>query len=210
MLASFEKTADHLFDAAYFGQKDSVCGKLLLRLHTRNRMSPRGSVVPLTFPVFLFQVCLSASSWGFQWTSEQDCSNCCTRLTESALQSKGLSSSTVQTSIYLWSHSITGENSRKVSVIKKTNKWHILSRYASACKLVMQFSVWGFSRKGDCVFLWDKRLNFILQSQETVTYLRVINALKSYSCFPALMAQITLCKNMVINRCVADLRMITS
>lgn len=29
MLASFEKTADHLFDAAYFGQKDSVCGKRL-------------------------------------------------------------------------------------------------------------------------------------------------------------------------------------
>lgn len=29
MLASFEKTADHLFDAAYFGQKDSVCGRLL-------------------------------------------------------------------------------------------------------------------------------------------------------------------------------------
>lgn len=29
MLASFEKTADHLFDAAYFGQKDSVCGKCL-------------------------------------------------------------------------------------------------------------------------------------------------------------------------------------
>lgn len=29
MLASFEKTADHLFDAAYFGQTDSVCGKLL-------------------------------------------------------------------------------------------------------------------------------------------------------------------------------------
>ncbi|XP_063077819.1 DNA-directed RNA polymerase III subunit RPC1 [Engraulis encrasicolus] len=26
MLASFEKTADHLFDAAYFGQSDSVCG----------------------------------------------------------------------------------------------------------------------------------------------------------------------------------------
>nr|XP_032834584.1 DNA-directed RNA polymerase III subunit RPC1 isoform X1 [Petromyzon marinus] len=26
MLASFEKTADHLFDAAYFGQEDSVCG----------------------------------------------------------------------------------------------------------------------------------------------------------------------------------------
>lgn len=30
MLASFEKTADHLFDAAYFGQKDSVCGELPL------------------------------------------------------------------------------------------------------------------------------------------------------------------------------------
>lgn len=29
MLASFEKTADHLFDASYFGQKDSVCGKCL-------------------------------------------------------------------------------------------------------------------------------------------------------------------------------------
>lgn len=31
MLASFEKTADHLFDAAYFGQKDSVCGKCFFR-----------------------------------------------------------------------------------------------------------------------------------------------------------------------------------
>uniref|UniRef100_A0A2D4GK73 Uncharacterized protein n=1 Tax=Micrurus corallinus TaxID=54390 RepID=A0A2D4GK73_MICCO len=31
MLASFEKTADHLFDAAYFGQKDSVCGKYELQ-----------------------------------------------------------------------------------------------------------------------------------------------------------------------------------
>lgn len=30
MLASFEKTADHLFDAAYFGQKDSVCGRFAL------------------------------------------------------------------------------------------------------------------------------------------------------------------------------------
>ncbi|KAG2462619.1 RPC1 polymerase, partial [Polypterus senegalus] len=29
MLASFEKTADHLFDAAYFGQKDSVCESTL-------------------------------------------------------------------------------------------------------------------------------------------------------------------------------------
>ena len=25
-LASFEKTADHLFDAAYYGQKDVICG----------------------------------------------------------------------------------------------------------------------------------------------------------------------------------------
>lgn len=31
MLASFEKTADHLFDAAYFGQKDSVCGRFGVR-----------------------------------------------------------------------------------------------------------------------------------------------------------------------------------
>ena len=26
MLASFEKTADHLFDAAYYGQKDEING----------------------------------------------------------------------------------------------------------------------------------------------------------------------------------------
>ena len=26
MLASFEKTSDHLFDAAYFGQKDAIKG----------------------------------------------------------------------------------------------------------------------------------------------------------------------------------------
>ena len=26
MLASFEKTADHLFDAAYYGQKDEISG----------------------------------------------------------------------------------------------------------------------------------------------------------------------------------------
>lgn len=38
MLASFEKTADHLFDAAYFGQKDSVCGKLMLQIEC-NRTS---------------------------------------------------------------------------------------------------------------------------------------------------------------------------
>lgn len=33
MLASFEKTADHLFDAAYFGQKDSVCGRFAVQEH---------------------------------------------------------------------------------------------------------------------------------------------------------------------------------
>lgn len=38
MLASFEKTADHLFDAAYFGQKDSVCGKL--HLCSERRLKP--------------------------------------------------------------------------------------------------------------------------------------------------------------------------
>lgn len=38
MLASFEKTADHLFDAAYFGQKDSVCGRFgVSRSFTRGR-----------------------------------------------------------------------------------------------------------------------------------------------------------------------------
>ena len=26
MLASFEKTSDHLFDAAYYGQKDAISG----------------------------------------------------------------------------------------------------------------------------------------------------------------------------------------
>jgi DNA-directed RNA polymerase III subunit RPC1 len=26
MLASFEKTAEHLFQAAYFGQRDTICG----------------------------------------------------------------------------------------------------------------------------------------------------------------------------------------
>ncbi|XP_010606158.1 DNA-directed RNA polymerase III subunit RPC1 isoform X3 [Fukomys damarensis] len=43
MLASFEKTADHLFDAAYFGQKDSVCaGRWAWHSHpTPLRFSPR-------------------------------------------------------------------------------------------------------------------------------------------------------------------------
>lgn len=40
MLASFEKTADHLFDAAYFGQKDSVCGRFGV-----SRASPKALVV---------------------------------------------------------------------------------------------------------------------------------------------------------------------
>ena len=26
MFFQFEKTADHLFDAAYYGQKDAICG----------------------------------------------------------------------------------------------------------------------------------------------------------------------------------------
>lgn len=59
----------------------------------------------LTPPAFLFQVCLSASLWGFQWTSGRDCLNCCTRPTGIPLQWRGLSSSTAQTSTYLWSHS---------------------------------------------------------------------------------------------------------
>lgn len=39
MLASFEKTADHLFDAAYFGQKDSVCGESLGLVSRGGRMA---------------------------------------------------------------------------------------------------------------------------------------------------------------------------
>lgn len=112
MLASFEKTADHLFDAAYFGQKDSVCGKLQLS----NQIKPF-TLWPnwvLTFPVVLFQVCLSVSLWGFLWTLEQDCLNSYTRPTRIPLRSKGLSSLKTQTSIYLWSHSIEQRNSRNV------------------------------------------------------------------------------------------------
>lgn len=45
MLASFEKTADHLFDAAYFGQKDSVCGKCLLRDALRASSAELGIIV---------------------------------------------------------------------------------------------------------------------------------------------------------------------
>lgn len=53
MLASFEKTADHLFDAAYFGQKDSVCGKLLFHLH--NEIDLRGLTGLLTSPCSCFR-----------------------------------------------------------------------------------------------------------------------------------------------------------
>lgn len=59
MLASFEKTADHLFDAAYFGQKDSVCGKPFLK-------NTSLKYIYFIFPSHLyvwFQVCPSASSW---------------------------------------------------------------------------------------------------------------------------------------------------
>lgn len=103
MLASFEKTADHLFDAAYFGQKDSVCGKLAASSIKLNFVTRCRSERPLCF---LFQVCPSASLWGFQWISERACLNSCTRLTRTPLLSKGRSSLTTQTSMYLWSHSI--------------------------------------------------------------------------------------------------------
>lgn len=42
MLASFEKTADHLFDAAYFGQKDSVCGRFAIPRSTTKGLSSLG------------------------------------------------------------------------------------------------------------------------------------------------------------------------
>lgn len=66
MLASFEKTADHLFDAAYFGQKDSICGKLTLHVINQNNLCSLRRSLDLNLSLFLFQVCPSASSWGFQ------------------------------------------------------------------------------------------------------------------------------------------------
>lgn len=63
MLASFEKTADHLFDAAYFGQKDSVCGSSSALRHQPFLSATVGMV---TLGVSLFQACRSASSWGFR------------------------------------------------------------------------------------------------------------------------------------------------
>lgn len=63
MLASFEKTADHLFDAAYFGQKDSVCGEC-----REGAESPPQPQLLLTHtpppPPLRLQECPSASSWG--------------------------------------------------------------------------------------------------------------------------------------------------
>ncbi|XP_031217576.1 DNA-directed RNA polymerase III subunit RPC1 [Mastomys coucha] len=70
MLASFEKTADHLFDAAYFGQKDSVCGVseciimgipmnigtgLFKLLHKANR-DPKPPRRPLIFDTHEFHI----------------------------------------------------------------------------------------------------------------------------------------------------------
>lgn len=52
MLASFEKTADHLFDAAYFGQKDSVCGKQMN--HAFNVMELRMTQLGFNICPFLF------------------------------------------------------------------------------------------------------------------------------------------------------------
>ena len=36
MLASFEKTTDHLFEASYFGQEDEICGMYLTFNSTRS------------------------------------------------------------------------------------------------------------------------------------------------------------------------------
>lgn len=114
MLASFEKTADHLFDAAYFGQKDSVCGNLILHICKDIEFHSLWLNWAVIFAVLLFQACLSASLWGFPWISEQDCLNFYTRLTRIPLHSKDLFSLTTQTFIYLWSHSMEERNSRDV------------------------------------------------------------------------------------------------
>lgn len=107
MLASFEKTADHLFDAAYFGQKDSVCGEC--RDGEESPPQPRLLLTP-PFPPpppppLCLQECPSASSWGFQWTSAQDCSSCCTRPRGSRRPWPGRSSSTAPTFTCLWPRS---------------------------------------------------------------------------------------------------------
>jgi hypothetical protein len=37
MLASFEKTTDHLFEAAFYGQEDEIYGNLLGMFFTQNK-----------------------------------------------------------------------------------------------------------------------------------------------------------------------------
>lgn len=78
--------------------------------------------------MFLWQVCLSASLWEFQWTSEQDCLNSYTRLTRIPLPSPGHSSLTTQTFIYLCSRSNNKRNSMKVwslgiHIFSRETKW---------------------------------------------------------------------------------------
>uniref|UniRef100_A0AAY5E8B7 DNA-directed RNA polymerase subunit n=1 Tax=Electrophorus electricus TaxID=8005 RepID=A0AAY5E8B7_ELEEL len=74
MLASFEKTADHLFDAAYFGQKDSVCGVSeciimgipmnigtgLFKLLHQAEKSPSPPLRPLLFDIPDFHITLAS------------------------------------------------------------------------------------------------------------------------------------------------------
>lgn len=136
MLASFEKTADHLFDAAYFGQKDSVCGKFSLYLCNERELYTWWPGKLLMFPMFLLQVCPSASLWEFRWILERDCSNSSTKLTKIPTLSEDHFSLTAQTSIYLWSHSIKERNSRCVffkvfficSWVRKVQKCLLLAR----------------------------------------------------------------------------------
>ena len=42
MLASFEKTSDHLFDAAYHGQEDAINGKFICNLSIPDTPRPMG------------------------------------------------------------------------------------------------------------------------------------------------------------------------
>lgn len=65
MLASFEKTADHLFDAAYFGQKDSVCGKCQEGAEAESPPQLQLLFKPPPPLPPCRQECPSASSWGY-------------------------------------------------------------------------------------------------------------------------------------------------
>ena len=56
MLASFEKTSDHLFDAAYHGQEDAINGKFICNFRYLTTM-------PRKFLLF-------SINWGTQWTME--------------------------------------------------------------------------------------------------------------------------------------------